>query len=79
MWPSRDNQDDEHLVARKETGPAVINMPVYDPDEATRGSADEVIEGVVRSPAELSPETPRTPPAVGRFRAPNGSRQRLPG
>lgn len=49
MWPTQDDRDDEHLVARNETGPAVINMPVYDPDEAVLGTTEEVIEGVVRS------------------------------
>lgn len=68
MWPSRSDRDDEHLVARWETGPAVINLPVYDPAEAARGSADEVIEGVVRGPAETTPEAPRRLPDAGRPR-----------
>lgn len=57
MWPSRNDRDYDHLVARRDTGPAVINLPVYDPDEAARGSADEVIEGAIRTPGELSPES----------------------
>ena len=65
MWPSRDDRDDDHLVARKETGPALINLPVYDPDEAALGSADAVIEGVVRSPAEFTPAVQRLPPEAG--------------
>ncbi|MBE0466783.1 MAG: hypothetical protein IBX71_06110 [Candidatus Desulforudis sp.] len=65
MWPTQDDRDDEHLVARNETGPAVINMPVYDPDEAVLGATDEVIEGVVRSPNELSPEAPGTAADTG--------------
>lgn len=35
MWPSRDDDwDNQHLIARRETGPAVISTPVNEPDES---------------------------------------------
>ncbi len=51
MWPSMDDRDDEHVVARTETGAAVLSTPVHEPDEAAPGAADELIEGLINDPA----------------------------
>ncbi|AZK59143.1 hypothetical protein [Candidatus Desulforudis audaxviator] len=49
MWPSADDRDDEHVVARTETGAAVLSTPVHEPDAAAE-EADELIEGLMNNP-----------------------------
>ncbi|MEW6458000.1 MAG: hypothetical protein AB1441_02855 [Bacillota bacterium] len=40
MWPSTDDRDDEHVVARTETGAAVLSTPVHEPDDAAEEADD---------------------------------------
>ncbi len=49
MWPSREDRDDEHVVARTKTGGAVPSTPVHEPDGAAE-AADDLIEGLINDP-----------------------------
>lgn len=50
MWPSREDWDDDHVVARTKTGGAVASTPVHEPDDAAE-LADDLIEGLINDPA----------------------------